>query len=75
MKSKRICPLCGGTGCDREPLMSSEQVAFPFPRCELCSGAGRLTPDQYEQYLTSLDGPSRIVVRRGKDSSRLGEVE
>ncbi len=67
MESENICPLCGGTGCDREPLTSSGQVAFLFPRCELCSGAGRLTLVQYEEYLTSLDGPPRIYVRRNRD--------
>ncbi len=67
VESKHICPLCGGTGCDREPLTSAEQVAFLFPRCELCGGLGRLAQDQYQQYLMSLDGQPRVVVRRGKD--------
>jgi len=67
VESEHVCPLCGGTGCDREPLTSAEQVAFLFPRCELCGGLGRLAQDQYEQYLMSLDGQPRVVVRRGKD--------
>lgn len=75
VESESMCPLCGGTGCDREPLTSSDQVAFLFPRCQLCNGAGRLTPDRYEKYLTSLDELPRVVVRRGKDLSGLDQIE
>ena len=67
MENERICPLCGGTGCDREPLERSDQVAFLFPRCELCGGSGRLTSAQYEQYLSRLDDAPGVVVRRGQD--------
>ena len=45
----QYCPECGGSGC-AQSLRSTDESLFLVPRCEVCKGKGKLSPQQYEAY-------------------------
>ncbi len=47
--SSQPCPECGGSGC-AQSLRAPDESLFLFPRCEVCKGKGKLSPQQYKEY-------------------------